>query len=415
MMNKFFMAAASASLTAGMQIMHPQPELFLQQHEQAVAPQRASSTTGCQFVEDYSWYNYVNLSSDNSAYTSKDTTNDATAYFTYCQYLSNVDSAVCSGDYFASIYVDSECKLNSKSITSTTVERDGESKFTLLYSNSDSSNNGVSELYVVQNCDDGVSTPTDGTMTKNADGSYSTSQTSSMACPVFTMNGLIQFIDQYKWFFGPGFIAVGIFFGFVGLGLFKVALFIVMTIAVAGVLLFICYATFLKDTTEVWVGWLMVGISVILGLVAGGLSVMLENYAAAILAGWGGFLLGVMLNETVLWLANQAWLFWVVNIVLALVFALLGYKFVDHAIVFATSFIGAYMMMKGIGIMAGGFPNIYVLIEMIKNGAIDSIDPVFYAYMAGVVIMTIVCVVCQWKTWLKKKQEKEAHPYNNLN
>jgi len=252
-------------------------------------------------------------------------------------------------------------------------------------------------------------------MTANSDGSYTTTQTSSMACPVFTMNGLIQFIDTYKWFFGPGFIAVGIFFGFVGLGLFKVALFIVMTVATAGLLLFICYATFLQDNTEVWVGWTVVGVSVALGLVAGALSVMLEKYAAAILAGWGGFLLGVMLNETVLWLAQANWLFWVVNIVSAIVFAILGFVFIDHAIVFATSFIGAYMMMKGIGIMAGGFPNIYVLIEMIRSGALDSIDPVFYAYMVGVIIMTIICIVFQWKYWLKKKQEKESHPYNNLN
>lgn len=330
--------------------------------------------------------------------------------------MSNVNSAECSSSSFAAIYENKECKLNSDYVTSTSIEKDGVSQFTLVYQNSDSStNNGVSSLYVVQTCNEELTTPTEGTLKKNTDGTYTTSQTSSMACPVFTMNGLIQFIDQYKWIFGPCFIAVGIFFGFVGLGLFKVALFIVSAIAVAGLLLFICYATFLSDNTEVWLGWTMVGVSVALGLVAGFLSVYLENYAAAILAGWGGFLLGVMLNETVLWLANAAWLFWVVNISFAIIFAILGFCFIDHAIVFATSFIGAYMMLKGIGIMAGGFPNIYVLIKMIKSGAIDSIDPAFYGYMAGIVVMTILCIVFQWKFWLKKKQEKEQHPYKNLN
>jgi len=244
---------------------------------------------------------------------------------------------------------------------------------------------------------------------------YETTQTSNYACPVFTMNGLIQFIDTYKWIFGVSMIAGGIFFGFIGLGLFKVALFIVMTIAVAGLLLFICYATFLSSNTEAWVGWTMLGVSVALGLVAGFLSVKLEKFAAAILAGWGGFLLGVMVSETVLWLAGAAWLMWVINIAFALVFAILGYIFVDHAIVFATSFIGAYMMMKGIGIMAGGFPNIYVLVNMIEEGAIDSIDPAFYGYMAGVVVMTVICSVFQWKYWLKKKQAAENHPYAQLN
>ena len=67
------------------------------------------------------------------------------------------------------------------------------------------------------------------------------------------------------------------------------------------------------------------------------------------------------------------------------------------------------MVMKGIGMMAGGFPNIYVLIQMIEDGAIDSIDPVFYAYLAGVIVLTIISTIFQFKCWLKPKQEQ--HPY----
>ena len=115
----------------------------------------------------------------------------------------------------------------------------------------------------------------------------------------------------------------------------------------------------------------MLGVSAVLGLIAGALSVKLEKFAAAILSGWGGFILGVMVSETVLWLAGAAWLCWVINISFAIVFAIIGYIFCDHAIVIATSFVGAYMMMKGIGIMAGGFPNVYVLIQMIEAGVID--------------------------------------------
>jgi len=57
------------------------------------------------------------------------------------------------------------------------------------------------------------------------------------------------------------------------------------------------------------------------------------------------------------------------------------------------------MSMRGIGIMAGGFPNEYVLINQIQSGAISSIDPVFYAYLAGIVVMTIICTIVQWKMW----------------
>ena len=62
------------------------------------------------------------------------------------------------------------------------------------------------------------------------------------------------------------------------------------------------------------------------------------------------------------------------------------------------------MTMRGIGIMAGGFPNALVLMDEIKSGAITNIDPVFYAYLVGIVIMTIVCFIVQLK-WFKSMKE----------
>jgi hypothetical protein len=245
-------------------------------------------------------------------------------------------------------------------------------------------------------------------MTKESSSKYQTEQISNLACPVYTLNYLIRFINQYKWFFGPWFIAAGIFFGFFGFRMFRVALFIVVAIAVSGLLLFTCYYTFLNGDRQDWVTWVVIGACVSSGLLAGFLSGMLEKYAAAILAGWAGFLFGVILNETVIYLASAAWLFWVVNIISAVIFCALGFLFIDNAIVQSTSFIGAYMLNKGVGIMAGGFPNIYVLIKMIKANAISSINPLFYAYFAGIILMTIVFIVFQTKVWLRKKQEKDA-------
>jgi len=209
-------------------------------------------------------------------------------------------------------------------------------------------------------------------------------------------------------------IVLGIFFAFFGFKLFQVALFLVVTIVVTGLIMFIFYSTCLTDNTENWLGWLMLVCSVVVGLLAGLLSVKLENLEGALLAAWGFFLLGVLLNETVVWLAGKAWLFWTINIVLALIGFALGWKFTKHAEVLATSFIGSYMFFKGIGIMAGGFPNIYSLINMIESGAWDSIDPVFYAYMAGVVIMFIGTSIFQFKFFFHKEQTT-THPYQMLN
>jgi len=214
--------------------------------------------------------------------------------------------------------------------------------------------------------------------------------------------------------FGIGFIVAGLFFAFLGRKVFNATLFIITALIVCGLILFIFYATCLQDNTKSWVGWLMLSVSVILGLLAGFLMVKLEKFGAALVAGWGGFCLGVVLNETVLYLATSAALFWCVNIGLAIICAVLAFFIVDQVIMIATAFIGSYMVMRGIGLMAGGFPNEYVLINEIESGAIDNIDPVFYAYLAGIVILTILSAIVQFKMY-KKAHEEDNSPYARLN
>jgi len=243
---------------------------------------------------------------------------------------------------------------------------------------------------------------------------YETYQTSSMACPVFTANAFLQFVQDYAWCFGTAFIVLGLFLAFLGRKLFNVAIFMVATIVVAGLILFIFYATCLSTNTEAWVAWLMVACSVLVGLLGGFLAYKLEKVGAALLCAWGGFCLGVLLNETCLYLVSSAALFWCVNIGLAIVFGILGFVLFNQAVMIATSFLGSYMTMRGIGIFAGGFPNEYALINMIEAGAIDNIDPVFYAYLAGIFVMTIIASIVQFKMFAKM-EEAEKHPYNRLN
>merc|ERR1711924_590015 len=124
--------------------------------------------------------------------------------------------------------------------------------------------------------------------------------TSDQVCPSFDLNALWEFMDKYSYIWGVLFIVGGIFLGFFGRKLFKAAIFMVTTIAVVFGILLLFYTTFLKDTTEMWVNWLVLVCSIIIGLVVGFFVMKLERFGAALLAGWGGFMVGLMLNETVL-------------------------------------------------------------------------------------------------------------------
>jgi len=62
-----------------------------------------------------------------------------------------------------------------------------------------------------------------------------------------------------------------------------------------------------------------------------------------------------------------------------------------------TGIIGSYMIVRGISLYAGGFPDEMNLQEEIKQGAItwDSFPKTFYAYLAGVAVCALVGIVFQ--------------------
>ena len=125
--------------------------------------------------------------------------------------------------------------------------------------------------------------------------------TSANVCSKFDLNALWQFLDDYSYIWGVLFIVGGIFLCFFGRKLFKGAVFMVSALLTVFAILLLFYTTFLKDTTETWVGWTVLACSILIGLVVGFFMMKLERLGAALLAGWGGFLLGFMINEMALY------------------------------------------------------------------------------------------------------------------
>jgi hypothetical protein len=196
--------------------------------------------------------------------------------------------------------------------------------------------------------------------------------------------------------------------------LVKVAVFIAGTILISFIILVIFYATFLSDKTASWVGWLVVSLAILIGLVGGFFLAKYEKVDAALLGAWGGFTLGVLLNETVLYLASSTALYWCINVGLAVVCAIVGFFAFNQVIMIGTAFVGSYATARGISLYAGGFPNTSVLINQMKAGVVSNVPPVFYAYLTGIAVMTVVAYIVQLK-FFKRMEEHQKHPYNKLN
>ena len=68
------------------------------------------------------------------------------------------------------------------------------------------------------------------------------------------------------------------------------------------------------------------------------------------------------------------------------------YKIEEVVVIMLTSFIGSYALIRGISLYAGGFPSEASLQEELASHAItwEQMPKVFYGYLAGIVLLTIV-------------------------
>lgn len=262
-------------------------------------------------------------------------------------------------------------------------------------------------------CDNDLEDDEMGALTIKDTCAYETYIKGPGACPVYSTDAIFVFLQQYSWLWGIMMIVVGLFFAFFGRKLFLAALFTGTTIVVAGLILIIFYSTFLSSNTKTWVGWVVLLCSVVAGLICGFLMLKASRLGAAILAGWGGFMVGIALNQTVLYTTHSKATFWTVNCILAVVGAIAGFLLFNHAIILSTSFGGSYLFIRGISMYAGGFPNEFELAKQIDSGVTPNVGGWFYLYLGFILAFTVFGSIIQYKMF-KNLDEEDKHPYDRL-
>ena len=164
------------------------------------------------------------------------------------------------------------------------------------------------------------------------------------------------------------FVIVGGLLTFAGRALIKPTFFIVGVLTAAFLVIFIFYTTFLKSSTETWVGWAVLGGAVIAGLILGFILSRFIKVGAFFLAGWGGYVVGLLVYNSFLYKMDSTTGFYAVCFGFALVFGVLAVFLYDHIIIISTTLLGSFMFVYGIGLVAGHYPNPFTVAQMIKNG-----------------------------------------------
>ena len=103
-------------------------------------------------------------------------------------------------------------------------------------------------------------------------------------------------------------------------------------------------------------------------------------------------------------------MFWVVLSLFALAAAVASFFVYEHALIIASSIAGSYAFVRGISLFAGHYPNEFTLLSMIEKGLMSEIDPLFYAYLAGMVVFALIGIFVQYRM-RNKEQDLKRHPY----
>lgn len=110
----------------------------------------------------------------------------------------------------------------------------------------------------------------------------------------------------------------------------------------------------LSNSNHQWVQWIFVVILFALANLCAAFLVRYKRFAIAVMAAFGGSLIAA--TFTVTFVINSKFFWWLIVLTVGVLFGLLSLKFEDLIIMFCTSFIGSYLLIRGISLYAGGFP-----------------------------------------------------------
>ena len=185
---------------------------------------------------------------------------------------------------------------------------------------------------------------------------------SMLGCDVFSNSLLWEYLDMIEPYIGFVAIGLGIMMTFFGLKLIKPSICVAGFLTVMLVTCLFFYAIYLNTIEETSAFWYFLGGGALGGVLVGLLLAKFVKFGAAVLAGWGGFAGGLILNEMVLFRFELVWLFWTSIVICVLVAAVLAFKMFEHAMIIATALLGSYLLVRGASVYGGHYYNEFTII-----------------------------------------------------
>lgn len=240
-------------------------------------------------------------------------------------------------------------------------------------------------------------------------------------CPKVDFYVFWKFLNTYDWLFAIILIVAGLFECILGQKLLYPTSFIISCSAVIIFTVIFFFQFLLPPGCASWIIWVILFIGLVIGLFAGYyVSQNKEKILSIVVGGLSGFFLGEFLFNLFgnkfgshLMLINI--LFIVICIIVLVVLSLIFSKFI---IIFSTSLIGAYGIIRGISFFAGGFPSEFTIIDLSAAGETEQLKKLLsweiYVYLSSIVVLTGLSIFIQYKINSDQKDELFDEKDENL-
>ena len=195
-------------------------------------------------------------------------------------------------------------------------------------------------------------------------------------------NAMWDYFGKYKWLFAIAMFGIGVFLLLWGGKYVKVTVFIFVFLTVVALIWILLYGLILPDSTPDWVGWIVLVASIAAGLFAAFYMMCWMKLGVFLLACWMGGMGGSMLYDAIVsHIVQSTVALWIIVIVCALIVGVISLKLYKHVVVFGSALLGAYMILRAISVVGGGWPNGFTL----SDGS--SVPWTFYMYLIAFIVL----------------------------
>lgn len=190
------------------------------------------------------------------------------------------------------------------------------------------------------------------------------------ACPDFSFYSFFNTVVSNKFILGPVLLILGLFVCFLGYYFYDILTIITGILLVMFLIVFLVLSNINIHYTPTTF-WIIIGCILVLGIIVGYLFIKFElkHVIDIAIAGLAGYLLGVFIYNLFLnQISSHAKIVYYTSIVFSIilmVFLVLIYR--RFTVILCTSFIGAYSAIRGLSLMAGGFPAEKMVIDLIDK------------------------------------------------